>query len=202
MWCKLAVFLLLVISTLPVCAAGDELPKAKKPPRVEINALRERSTSKAYYSENLEKVQVEVVVKNLEMKPIEGFKMHYWVFAESMVDRTVMKVIDAGSFVVNLTNDAAGREIHHKGEVVKLPDTATGTKVGCWCFSTNRGKSPLSKPRIHFGSRVVLARSSSKETATAGPISRLRRALADTWPLSLQQLELRRHSRPPKGRRR
>jgi hypothetical protein len=110
-----------------------ELPMAKNPPRVEIGASRTRFTKVAGgdWDDRLQKVQIEVIAKNLDFNhPANGLKLHYWVLAESLVDRKTLKVIDNGVVDVNLTSDASGREMRQKGEMVTLQWDDTGAIFG------------------------------------------------------------------------
>ncbi len=103
-------------------ALGD-LPRAKNPPRVEISANRMRFTKVAGgdWDDRTQKVQIEVIARNLDYNhPVKGLKLHYWVLAESLVDRKALKVIDAGALDVDLTSTPDGREIRHKGDLVTL----------------------------------------------------------------------------------
>ena len=99
------------------------MAKAKNPPKVAIDANRSRSTKIAGgdWDDKLQKVQLEISVKNLDLnKSVEGLTLYYWTLAQSLVDKKAYLVIDAGTFDVNLNGSTEGREIHHQCEEITL----------------------------------------------------------------------------------
>ena len=111
-------------------AAESKMPLAKNPPKVAIDANRARFTkvTGGDFDDRTQKVQLEVVVRNLNLNvpSIEGLTLHYWALAQSVVDRKACLVIDAGSVEVKLDNTLEGREMRHKGEEVSLMLDNTG----------------------------------------------------------------------------
>lgn len=111
-------------------AAETKMPLAKIAPKVSIDAARLRSTKTegGDFDDKRQIVQLEVVVKslNLNAKTVEGLTLNYWAFAQSTTERKAFKVIDAGSFEVTLNNTPAGREIRHQGKEVTLQYDDTG----------------------------------------------------------------------------
>lgn len=83
---------MLIGVALLFCASGigAELASAKNPEQVEISANRMRLTRVAGgdFDDRLQKVQIEVIAKNLDYnRPANGLTLHYWVLAESLVNR-------------------------------------------------------------------------------------------------------------------
>lgn len=99
------------------------MPIAKNPPKVSIDATRSRSTKIAGgdWDDKLQKVQLDIVVKNLDLnKSVEGLTVYYWTLAQSLVDKKAYLVVDAGTFDVSLNGSAEGREIRHQCEEITL----------------------------------------------------------------------------------
>jgi hypothetical protein len=73
--------------------------------------------------------------------------LHYWVFAESLVDRKDWLVIDSGSVDVNLTDKPEGRELVHKGELVTLKwddtDAVFGQRYKAWLLVLTNAKQEV-----------------------------------------------------------
>ena len=132
--------LALLICVLPlslVVAASDALaapmPQAKNPPKVFIDANRSRQTKVAGgdWDDRTQKVQIEIVVRNIDLnKKVDGLVLHYWTISQSMADRKVFKVLERGSFDVNLDGSPGGREVRHSGEQITLQWDDTGAKFG------------------------------------------------------------------------
>jgi hypothetical protein len=113
--------------------AKAEMPRAKNPPRVGLDANRMRFTKVAGgdWDDRTQKVQLEVTVENLDFnRPVSGLTLHYWALAESLVDKKAFLVIDRGEFAVDLTNKPDGREITQKGALVTLKWDDTGAIFG------------------------------------------------------------------------
>ncbi len=113
-------------------AEEPKLPLAKNPPRVAIDANRMRFTKTTGgdgFDDKIQKVQLEVIVKNLDLnaKSIAGLTLDFWALAQSVTDRKACKVIDRGTFDVTLDNTATGREVRSKGQEVTLELDDTGS---------------------------------------------------------------------------
>jgi hypothetical protein len=128
---RTVVFMLLAVAVTGGIAGT--MPLAKNPPKIQMEASRSRRTTieGGDYDDKLQKVQLEIVVKNLDLnKKVEGMTVHFWAFGQSQLDRKAYKVIDAGEFPIALDGTPEGREVRHQCEEIKLAWDNTDVKFG------------------------------------------------------------------------
>jgi hypothetical protein len=111
-------------------AAETKMPLAKNPPKVFLDATRLRSTKTegGDFDDKMQKVQLDILVRNLSLKPekLEPLTLHYWALGQSAANRKAYKVIDAGTVEVALDGTLTGREFHHQGDEATLQYDDTG----------------------------------------------------------------------------
>jgi hypothetical protein len=122
----------LAVSGLPIAALAD-LEKAKSPPRLDLDVMRDRSTKVegGDWDDKAERVQVRISVTNRELNAgVDGLKAHFWLVVRSAVDRTAYKIGQREEFPISLTNTPDGRKLEHETKEIELRYDTTFAKFG------------------------------------------------------------------------
>lgn len=126
-----AVSCLCFVGSLGICLA--DLRKAKSPPRIDLDVMRDRSTKVegGDWDDKAERVQMTITVTNLELNAsVGGLTAHFWLIGRSAIDRKVYKIVQREEFPIELSNARDGRKLEHETKELELRYDTTFAKFG------------------------------------------------------------------------